>query len=230
MGLVAEYAIPCDGLPLVGVAAAVPDATLEVEIQFNHGARPPFLVYATHDDHAPIERAFEPSDFVDQYVLVGQAGETRRYQVRPAVSMKAQLGDHLDDLDDLRALATAEAIVERIRVTPTGWVQTGWFADRAAFDEFRTFWVRNDCFALRRLTRDGDPEPPGNGLTDRQREALRIAYEMGYFEVPRRASLDDVATELGISASALSERLRRAQTRVIETTVASTWPPLPDGT
>jgi len=228
MGLVAEYEIPCAHLPLVDVAAAVPDATLDVEIQFNHGARPPFLVHATHDDHAPIERAFASSTFVDTYALVGRAGETRRYQIRPSVSMEAQLGDHLDDLDDLRALATAEAIVERIRVTPTGWVQTGWFADRAAFDAFRAFWQRNDCFSLRRLTRDGEPEAPGDGLTDRQREALRTAYEMGYFAIPRRASLDDVATELGITASSLSERLRRAQTHLIETTVASTWPPLPE--
>jgi predicted DNA binding protein len=131
-------------------------------------------------------------------------------------------------LGDLRALATADAIVERIRVTPSGWVQTTWFADRAAFDAFRAFWGRNDCFSLRRLTHDGDPEPPGDGLTDRQQEALRTAYEMGYFGIPRDASLDDVAAELGVSASSLSERLRRAQTHLIETTVASTWPPLPD--
>lgn len=228
MGLVAEYAIPCERLPLVDVAAAVPDATLEVEIQFNHGDRPPFLLYATHGDHDPIERALASSAFVDAYALVGRAGETRRYQIRPSVDMETQLGDHLDDLDDLRSLATTAAIVERIRVTPTGWVQTGWFADRTAFDEFRTFWGRNDCFSLRRLTRDGDPEPPGDGLTDRQREALRTAHGMGYFEVPRGASLDDVAAELDISASSLSERLRRAQTHLIETTVASTWPPLPD--
>jgi hypothetical protein len=230
MGLVAEYELPCEHLPLVEVAAAVPDATFEVEIQFNHGDRPPFLVSASHERHAPIERAFASAEFVETYALVGRAGETRRYQIRPAVGMDAQLGDHLDHLDDLRALATTEAIVDRIRATPTGWVQTGWFADRAAFDEFRTFWVRNDAFRLRRLTRDGEPEAPGDGLTDRQREALRVAYEMGYFDVPRRASLDDVAAELGVTASSVSERLRRAQTHLVETTVASTWPPLPGDT
>ncbi|MFQ3295259.1 MAG: putative DNA binding protein [Halobacteriales archaeon] len=139
-----------------------------------------------------------------------------------------QLGDHLDDLSELRALATEDAVIERIVATPTGWIQTGWFADRAAFDEFRRFWVRKDGFELRRLTRDGEPEAPGDGLTDRQREALRTAYEMGHFEIPRKASLADVPGELGITPSALSERLRRAETHLIETTVASTWPPLPE--
>ena len=253
MGLHAEYEITCEALPLVEVAAAVPEATLEVEMQYNHGDRPPFLVHATGESRsgstgrsdgpradstgatddsdataAAVETAFEEAAFVEEYALVGRAGETRRYQVLPAFGEEAQLGDALDDLEGLRALATADAIVERIRATPTGWIQTGWFADRAAFDEFRTFWRENAGFALRRLTRDGDPEAPGNGLTDPQREALRTAHGMGYFDIPRAASLDDVAAELGITASSLSERLRRAQTHLVETTVASTWPPLPE--
>jgi hypothetical protein len=228
MGLVAEYEIVCEALPLVEVAAAVPGATLEVELQYNHGDLPPFLVYATHDADAPVERALESAAFVDEYTLVGRVGETRRYQVLPAVGEEERLGDHVDDLSALRSLATADAIVERIRVTPTGWIQTGWFADRETLDEFRTFWQRSGEFVLRRLTRDGDPEPPGDGLTDPQREALRTAHERGYFDIPRTASLDDVADDLGIAPSSLSERLRRAQTRLVETTVASTWPPLPD--
>lgn len=230
MGLVAEFEIGCEALPLVGVAERVPAATLVVEIQYNHGRRPPFVVHATHDDHAAVEAAFDDAAFVAEYTLVGAAGDTRRYQVLAATSFEEQLGDHLEDLSGLRALATADATVDRIEATPSGWVQTGWFADREAFDEFRSFWVANAEFSLRRLTRDGDPKPPGDGLTDPQREALRTAYEMGHFEVPRDATLGAVADEVGVGTSALSERLRRAQTRLIEETVASTWPPLPDGT
>jgi len=40
---------------------------------------------------------------------------------------------------------------------------------------------------------------------------------MGQFDIPRQASLEDVAAELDISASSLSERLRRAQTHLVET-------------
>jgi hypothetical protein len=228
MGLIAEYEVTCECLPLVAVAADVPEATLDVELQPNHGDRPPFIVHATHGTPATVERAFESSSFVAEYTLVGRAGETSQYQVLPAVGLEAQLGGQIEDLSELRALATTDSIIERIRVTPTGWIQTGWFADRAVLDEFRTFWQRNGEFTLQRLTRDGKPEAPGDGLTDPQREALRTAYEMGHFDIPRTTSLDDVAAELGITASSLSERLRRAQTHLIETTVASTWPPLPE--
>jgi hypothetical protein len=227
MGLVAEFEIVCEALPFVDVARAVPGAQLDVTIQFNHGNRPLFIAYVTGAEEAAVERAFESSDFVAEYTLVGRAGETRQYQTVPAASLEGTLGDALDDLDGLRALATTDALIERIEATPTGWIQAGWFADRDAFGEFREFWQANAGFTLRRLTRDGEPEAPGEGLTDRQQEALRTAYEMGYFEIPRTASLDDVAAELDITASSLSERLRRAQTHVIETTVASTWPPLP---
>ena len=228
MGLIGEFEITCEALPFVGILREVPDADLEVEMQFNHGRRPLFFAYLTAGPPAAVERAFEESGFVGGYTLVGRAGETRRYQVTPAVGMEERLGDHVEDLDGLRGLASVEAIVDRIEVTPTGWVQVGWFADRAAFREFRTFWRANGGFSLRRLVRDGEPEPPGDGLTDPQREALRTAYELGYFEVPRGTSLDEVADELGITSSSASERLRRAQTHLLETTVASTWPPLPE--
>jgi len=226
MGLLAEFEISCRALPLVGVASAVPPADLTLELQFNHGERPMFLLTATGGERAALEAALDDAVDVADYALVGQAGDTRRYKAGPALSLAEQLGAAIGDLEGLKTLASADAIVERIEVTPHGWRQTGWFADRATFASFRRFWQRNAGFHLHRLTRDGDPEPPGNGLTDRQTEALRTAYEMGYFEVPRGASLDAVAAELGISASSLSERLRRAQTALIEEQVATTWPPL----
>ncbi len=46
--------------------------------------------------------------------------------------------------------------------------------------------------------------------TPRQEEALRIAFELGYFAYPRRARLEDVARRLGVGRSAALELLRRA--------------------
>ncbi|MFD1586483.1 helix-turn-helix domain-containing protein [Halorientalis brevis] len=228
MGLVAEFEIDCEALPLVEIARAASDATLRLDLQFNHGKRPLFLVTVTGGSQTAIEDALSDAYDVADWTVIGAAGDTRRYQARPALSFEAQLGDSLDDLAGLETLATADAIIERIEVVPDGWRQTGWFADRDAFTQFSSFWQRNAGFRLLRLTRDGESEPPGEGLTDRQHEALRIAYELGYFDIPRRASLEAVAAELGITASSVSERLRRAQTQLIQETVATTWPPLPD--
>lgn len=228
MGLVAAFDIHCDALPLVGVAKAVPEATIRFEFQFNHGNRPLFMATVTGGSRTAVESALTDAVDVKAWTLIGEAGSTRRYQAVPALSFAEQLGDRLEDLAGLEALAGVEAIIERIEVNADGWRQSGWFADRAAFNEFSSFWQRNAGFQLHRLTRDGASEPPGDGLSDLQREALRTAYEMGYFEIPRQTSLKTIAAELDISASSVSERLRRAHTQLIEETVATTWPPLPD--
>lgn len=228
MSLVAEFDIVCEHLPFVPVAKALPEATPVLDLQFNHDENPLFVLSVTDGDRTTVEETFEDLPVVGEYTVLGEAGETRRYQILPGQTLEEHLGPHIDDLSGLEALATTDAIIERIEVLPTGWQQTGWFAHGEAFNEFREFWQRNGDFNLHRLTWEGDAEPPGDGLTDRQREALRTAYELGYFDIPRKASLEDVATAVDISASSVSERLRRAQTQLIEETVATTWPPLPD--
>lgn len=51
-------------------------------------------------------------------------------------------------------------------------------------------------------------------LTDRQREILGTAIRVGYYEVPRRASQADIASELGLSTATVSEHLRRIEANV----------------
>lgn len=251
MGLVAEYEIAFEHLPLVDVAAAVPAATLTVEVgQPNQGGPPPFVVTVASEatvgpdaatdrpadaaeraGDAPAgpvdetEAAFDASAFVAEYARIERGAGRARYQVLPAATMDEQLGRHVEEPERLRALAGNDSIVEHVTVTPDGWRQQRWFADRAAFDRYCGFWRETaDSFSLLRLCRGDEvaESDPADGLTDRQRAALTTAHEMGYFEVPRAASLDDVAAELGITASSLSERLRRAQAQLVARTVAAT--------
>lgn len=55
-----------------------------------------------------------------------------------------------------------------------------------------------------------------NALTDRQREVLRTAYDMGYFSYPRGANATEVAEELDISPSTFAEHLAAAQGKLLE--------------
>ncbi|RRJ29115.1 helix-turn-helix domain-containing protein [Halocatena pleomorpha] len=52
-------------------------------------------------------------------------------------------------------------------------------------------------------------------LTRKQEQALRVATELGYFELPRNADAAAVAAELGVSKSAFLERLRRAERSIL---------------
>lgn len=51
-------------------------------------------------------------------------------------------------------------------------------------------------------------------LTAKQREAATIAVDNGYYETPRRTSLDDLAATLDISKSALSQRLNAVEAKL----------------
>lgn len=216
MGLLAEYEIAFEHLPLVTVANSIPQATLIVDVgQPNQGGPPPFFLRISGAGSEPIETALHHACFVDEYSLLGTDGEDSRYQIVPARTMDEQIGPHVNDVDTLRSLARNDSIVERIEVTTDGWQQQRWFADRPAFDRYRSFWQDNaESFSLYRLV--DTTTGPDRDLTVRQREALLTAYEMGYFDIPRRASLREIASELGITSSSLSERLRRAQSHVIE--------------
>ncbi|MFC7323877.1 helix-turn-helix domain-containing protein [Halorubrum rutilum] len=73
---------------------------------------------------------------------------------------------------------------------------------------------------LERLTRSGgsagcDPVVIDRGrLTDRQREVVRTAQRLGYFEYPRGADAEAVAAAVGIARSTFAEHLAAAQRRV----------------
>ncbi|GBC75544.1 hypothetical protein HRbin06_00862 [archaeon HR06] len=52
-------------------------------------------------------------------------------------------------------------------------------------------------------------------LTPKQEEILRICLDLGFYDIPRKIELKDLAKILGISARALSERIRRAHKRLV---------------
>jgi hypothetical protein len=54
-------------------------------------------------------------------------------------------------------------------------------------------------------------------LTDRQREAIAVAYDAGYFEWPRGKTAEEIAPELGITSPTLHWHLREAQRRLLST-------------
>jgi predicted DNA binding protein len=51
-------------------------------------------------------------------------------------------------------------------------------------------------------------------LTDRQEEVIRKAFSLGYFDFPRGKDSYEVAKEVGVSISTLSEILRAAERRI----------------
>jgi predicted DNA binding protein len=62
---------------------------------------------------------------------------------------------------------------------------------------------------------------PETMLTDRQRRVLRSAVERGYYDTPRTCTLTDLAREIDVAKSTLSEVLHRAEGTVLKRVMAS---------
>lgn len=60
------------------------------------------------------------------------------------------------------------------------------------------------------------PRTPLDTLTDRQREVLRTAHEMGYYEVPRAVAAEGIAAELDLDPSTVVEHLQRAERNLFD--------------
>ncbi|MFB6097389.1 MAG: helix-turn-helix domain-containing protein [Haloferacaceae archaeon] len=56
-------------------------------------------------------------------------------------------------------------------------------------------------------------------LTDRQRELLATAVDLGYYDTPRECTLTELADHLGVAKSTASERMHRAEGAVIRSFV-----------
>lgn len=76
-----------------------------------------------------------------------------------------------------------------------------------------------------RLYEETAPAANGGVLTERQRDALRAAYDAGYFATPSEATLSEVAEEFGVTAQTLSRHLRVATEKLVGNAVDAGDPP-----
>jgi hypothetical protein len=60
------------------------------------------------------------------------------------------------------------------------------------------------------------PQTAPAALSTRQREAIETALSLGYYEIPRAASHEDVAAELGCAPSTAAEHIRKAEAVLVE--------------
>lgn len=52
-------------------------------------------------------------------------------------------------------------------------------------------------------------------LTDRQKEVVNVARKCGYYEIPRQASVREIADEVGCSKSTAANHLRKAENQLV---------------
>jgi predicted DNA binding protein len=120
--------------------------------------------------------------------------------------------------------ATGATVVEATG-TDEGLTVTLRFTEQEALSTFyETARRRGIEVELREILGERPAVVDDHGLSAVQRETLAAAFEAGYFDVPRRTTISDLAERLGVSDQAVSERLRRGLARVLAATVGEDEP------
>jgi|AntRauTorcE11898_2_1112593.scaffolds.fasta_scaffold21919_3 predicted DNA binding protein len=102
---------------------------------------------------------------------------------------------------------------------PDHWEIQMRFPDRGSFATFRDRVESTDLSVQSIHQQENTPQVEQYGISEPQREMLLLAIERNYFDVPREASLAELADELDISSQAASERLRRGLDSLVEQTL-----------
>ncbi len=211
MATVMEFTSPAAEFPLGTVFENLPGVTVELERLIPHQTLiiPYFWVRGAKAED--IEAAFETHAGVTGIELIDN--------VEDEYLMRAEW--EREYVGVLSALAEADIVVLEGVGTKEGWKFEVRGESQESVSEFRTFCqerdIQIDITSVHALL---PIQGEGYELTDTQREALVVAYERGYFDSPRKASLEDVAEELGITQQSLSSRLRRGHRRLIGATLA----------
>ena len=208
MGLTAEFRLLSEKMELTDVVRAVPECTLTIEHDEQTVSGPVVrVIRVTCDSFDAFEAALEDAPDVEEFTLISDVDPVRSYHV----VMDGPFDEAVDQL------TLNKTLIERQRVGPDGLYLKHQFANHEELTAYRDSCVSLGVeFRLDRLYESNSTVGQIPGVSEKQREAILAAYEAGYFAVPRTASLEDVATTLDISQSALAERLHRGQSHLIE--------------
>lgn len=210
MSLIAELRLTSPELPLTESLSTVPDMRLKVEqVIAEHPEQPIMFLWASGDDFTVFEDALESDITIHEFVVLEDACKRRLYRVH--ISGQTNTVLYPTDVEvgasRLAVTATARGLDVRMR-----------FPDRDALRLFRDICDEKDiCLSLRGLYEGSDSSARGRyGLSAKQQRTLRRASEEGYYRVPRKIGLDELAEDLDISRQAVSERLRRGTDVLIQ--------------
>ncbi|MCU4926320.1 helix-turn-helix domain-containing protein [Halobacteria archaeon AArc-dxtr1] len=217
MATEASFTVPSNEFPLGTVFEQLPDVSVELEriIPARDVVIPYFWVRGT--DVEDVEGAFSEHPGVKEIQSIDAVEDEHLLRVEWA----------LDYDDVLTTLTETQIALIKAVGTDTQWtfdIRGDTRDDIADFQSrCREVGIPITLTELHALT----PVETATeaALTDTQQEALVLAYERGYFESPREATMEEIGDELGITQQAVASRLRRGIKHILGNTLSEVSAP-----
>lgn len=215
MSLIAEFTLQT---PILRDALeSTPEMMVQTENLHTGSERPSKMIFwAWGDDFQTFERGIDADSTIRRYKHLTELEDRRLYRVIMSEKGKnvftySAVAEH--DIVILYEVGNYEGFTIRAR-----------FPGRAALTAYRDVcrakgvpFLLQSLYPEEPIARDENYNP--YGLTSSQREVLQTALDLGYFVVPRQATLEEISDELDVSVQAVSTRLRRALQTLLQNTL-----------
>lgn len=209
MTLIAAITVPADAFALGRVLDGFADVEIELEriVPLQEGIIP--LFWTSGGEPEAIEAELRAHPQIESVERLTSTDDETLFEVH--------WGPDVDGLVD--ALVDTRANVLEASGTAETWDFRLRFATHEELSAFNVALTEDNVPVTLRHIYNPSPSVEQSALSSKQRETLLSARRHGYFEVPRRVTLSELAETEGISDSALSQRLRRGIDALIEQTL-----------
>jgi len=211
MSVIVELQVAASTFELGRIIQVGPGTRVEMETMVPAGDRAVPLFWVYDADAEAFEDGVRDHPGVDSVTRIDLFEDRALY----AIDWQTEL-DHL-----FGAITATDGSIMNATGHAEQWLFEVRFPDHDALSAFKHgLDDANIPFDLLRVYNPTKPDAgPWYGLTPTQREALVLATESGYYDIPRTCTTVELAEELGISDQAVTERLRRAIVNLVAHTL-----------
>lgn len=205
MVAIIDFEVPAQQFALGRLCEVFPDINIELERVIPLGSSVIPLLWVSGVDLDEFEREVRSDPIVQDVNDLIQANERWLFKI-----------DWAPEVDGLLdPMIANEADVLRAKGGPEAWEFRTQFENRSRLASFYDDCLTHDVHI--EILRIYNPEFPAenSALTDLQADALQMSYDAGYWDVPRKVNLVELAEQMEISDTALSQRLRRGVKTII---------------
>lgn len=167
------------------------------------------MLASARGDRGRYEEIMDASPYVLEFAVSGDDDRWLAYS-------------HYEPTDLVREMMETRQAMELvidmpIRVDEDGTFTVTYIGEEESFQALLAGGPSAEAFDVELVeTGDYDPETGTllSGLTTRQQEVLEAAVELGYYDVPRTATQEEVAATVDAAATTVGEHLRKIESRV----------------
>ena len=207
MSVIGDFTVPAESFALADALGSNPAVRLEADRIASHSPREVFpFMWAIGGDFDSFHDELASESAVESVSVDERTDDDVLYRIVWAEPFQELIHEMVDH----------HAAVVEAAANDRQWTLRLRFAEEEMVSSFRDHFEETGReFDVQSLWHPSGPRQREFDLTADQYEALTVAVRHGYFEIPRRVSASDLGEQLGISANAASERVRRGSAALV---------------